>query len=96
LWELPVDGTEERRGTIESIFARAYTVTRDGIYYVPVPVAGGQASIWFHSFAYGNNAQVTSLSSMALGLTVSPDRNSILIVTASRTGSNVMVVDNFK
>ncbi len=96
LWELPASGTEERRVPIESIRSRAYTVTKDGIYYIPVPDTGGQASIRLYSFANKKDEEITPLGSMGFGLSVSPDRSSILVATTSRTGSNVMVVENFK
>jgi Tol biopolymer transport system component len=96
LWELPADGTEERLVATGSIFGRAYTVTEDGIYYISVPAAGGRASIEFHSFSTGNNQEVTTLDGVAFGISVSPDRSSKVIATPSRTGSNVMVVEDFK
>jgi hypothetical protein len=68
----------------------------DGIYYIPVPAAGKRASVRFHNFSTGTNKEITSLKSVGRGLTVSPDLGTILTAEDSRTGSNVIVVDNFK
>ncbi|HEY6991095.1 MAG TPA: winged helix-turn-helix domain-containing protein [Bryobacteraceae bacterium] len=96
LWELPVGGGNERR-VLESVGVRAFVVRDDGIYYIPVLSADGDASVWFYDFATGKSKKITSFTgNFAGGLTVSPDRETMLLTALGRTGSNVMVVDNFR
>lgn len=95
LWELPIGGTNERSVAVEPIYGRAFTVVDDGIYYVAAPAPGGKASIRFHNFSAATNREIAPLDTPGLGITVSPDRSSILTVLGARIGSNVMVVDDF-
>ncbi|HEY3458727.1 MAG TPA: hypothetical protein VGK64_29360 [Bryobacteraceae bacterium] len=62
-------------------------------------MAESDASIRFLDFATGKSREIAPIKESAGGfggLTVSPDRNTMLFAVATRTGSNVMVVDNFR
>lgn len=71
----------------------------DGIYYIPAGL--GKTSVRFHSFATDQDKEIAPVGdpnrglNPNRGLTVSPDRKAIL-VTISRAGTNIMVVDNFR
>jgi hypothetical protein len=68
----------------------------DGIYYIPAPGAKG-SSVRFRSFATGEDKEISSISQPTFqGLSVSPDRKTILFSAEVQTGSNIMVVDNFR
>lgn len=96
LWALPLGGGDERL-ILQSIGSRAFTVAEDGIYYISSPSADGSAAVRFHDFAKDKSHEITSFKeNFAGGLTVSPDRKTILFSVFARTGSNVMVVENFK
>jgi len=98
LWQLPTAGGEERL-VLLSVGGRSFTVREDGIYYLQRAVPAPDTSIRFLDFATGQSREIAPVEESARlfgGLTVSPDRNTILFATATRTGSNVMVVDNFK
>ena len=98
LWQLPFQSKEERL-ILESVGSRAFTVKESGIYYVPTPSAGDNASVRFLDFATRKSREITSIKDFVGGfggLTVSPDRETMLFAVAARTGSNVMVVENFK
>jgi Tol biopolymer transport system component len=96
LWALPLAGGDERL-VLKSIGYRAFAVRRDGIYYISSPTANGSASVRFYDFATGKSREITSFKeNFAGGLTVSPDRKTILFSVFARTGSNVMIVDNFR
>jgi hypothetical protein len=84
---------------LESVGSRAFTVKENGIYYVSTPSAGDNASVRFLDFATGKSHEVISINGFVGGfggLTVSPDRETMLFAVTARTGSNVMVVENFK
>jgi len=98
LWQLRLGGGEEQL-VLESVASRAFAVMEDGIYYVPTPTTDGTTSVRFHNFATDNNLEIASIKDFAGGfggLTVSPDRKTFLFTVRARTGSNVMVVENFK
>jgi len=96
LWAIPLAGGNERR-VLESVASRAFVVRNDGIYYVSAPSADGGAALGFYDFATGESRKITSFKeNFAGGLTVSPDRETMLLSVFGRTGSNVMVVENFR
>ena len=96
LWALPLAGGNEQR-VLESVASRAFVVRNDGIYYVSAPSADGGASLGFYDFATGKSKKITSFKeNFTGGLTVSPDGQTMLLSVFGRTGSNVMVVDNFR
>jgi Tol biopolymer transport system component len=95
LWVLPLGGGEEKQ-VLESVWYRAFVVMDDGIYYIPAPGAKG-SSVRFRSFATGEDKEISSISQPTFqGLSVSPDRKTILFSAEVQTGSNIMVVDNFR
>jgi hypothetical protein len=95
LWVLPLNGGEERR-VLESVAGRNFAVMSDGIYYMPSPAADGSTTVRFRSFAKSQDQEIARVTDVINGLAVSPDRKTILFSTYARTGSNVMVVNNFQ
>ncbi len=92
LWELPVRGGKERL-LLNADIGMEFAVTKDGIYYLPV----ASKSVRLHRFATGKEDAIALLNvDEAEGLTVSPDRKTILFSAALRHGGNVMIVDNFR
>jgi Tol biopolymer transport system component len=95
LWVIPLAGGNERR-VLAYVASRAFVVRNDGIYYVSSPEGDGGASLGFYDFATRKSRKITSFKeNFAGGLTVSPDRATMLLSVFGRTGSNVMIVDNF-
>jgi Tol biopolymer transport system component len=95
LWVLPLGGGAEKQ-VLESVRYRAFVVVDDGIYYIPAPAANGSC-VRFHSFVTGQDQKISSISQPTFqGLSVSPDRKTILFSAEIRSGSNIMVVDNFR
>ena len=95
LWVLPVGGGEEKQ-VLKSVFWRDFAPVDDGIYYMPETAADGSTSVRFHGFATGQDTEIAAIKNPYSGLTVSPDRKTILFSVGVRTGSNIMVVDNFR
>ena len=46
LWKMPVSGGEDNQ-VLPSVFARAFSLVNDGIYFIPAPAAGRKSSIQF-------------------------------------------------
>jgi Tol biopolymer transport system component/DNA-binding winged helix-turn-helix (wHTH) protein len=97
LWVLPTTGGDERR-VLKSVSNKAFAVMADGIYYIPVPRGDGSASVRFHPFATGEETEIAPIDESMSGdtLTVSPDRKKLLLGGSERSGSNIMIVDNFR
>lgn len=97
LWVLPLRGGKEKL-LLAADVGREFAVTEDGIYYLPVHLPNAVRSVRFHSFATGKEQEVALLNvdDAESGLTVSPDRKSILFTAGLRDGTNVMIVDNFR
>ncbi len=95
LWVLPLGGGDEKQ-VLESVWYRAFVVMDDGIFYIPAPGAKG-SSVRFRSFATGEDKEISPIGQPTFqGLSVSPDRKTILFAAEVQTGSNIMVVDNFR
>ena len=96
LWVVPLGGGEERR-VLESCHFRDFVVVADGIYYVPSSTDARDRSVRFHRFATGEDTEIVQVGAPVIdGLAVSPDRKTILVPVISRSGSNVMLVENFR
>ena len=95
LWMLPLGGGEEKK-VLESVVRRNFAVVDDGIYYMPDPAADGSTTVRFRSFRTAQDKEIARVRDVYEGLTVSPDRKTILFAAYARSGTNVMVVDNFR
>ena len=101
LWKVPVGGGEETQ-VLESVLAFLnFSVTPQGIYFIPAPDTdepGGSSLIRFFDFATGRATTIHSLPPGVrayFGLTVSPDSRSILY-TQDQSQSDLMLVENFR
>jgi eukaryotic-like serine/threonine-protein kinase len=96
LWVLPLRGGEEKQ-LLKSAWFANFAVVDDGIYYMPAPEPNSNSSVRFLSFATGRDKEIAPIiSAPHQGLAVSPDRKTILYATNVRSGSSIMVVDNFR
>ena len=101
LWKVPVGGGEEVPA-LESVHARNFSVTRQGIYFIQAPTRdepGGSFLIRFFDFATGRATTIHSLPpgvGVYPGLTVSPDGRSILYTQLDQSQSDLMLVENFR
>ena len=72
-------------------------MTEEGIYYFAPSKPDGSTSLRLHSIATGKDMEIASINQViANGMTVSPDRKTILFSTFVRSGGNLMIVDNFR
>ena len=96
LWSMPVTGGTETE-VLPSVVARAFAVFADGIYFVPRADPNGRFAVHFLRFAGGVATPVVPIGApVTLGLTVSPDRRSILFVQFDEGGSDLMLVEGFR
>jgi Tol biopolymer transport system component/DNA-binding winged helix-turn-helix (wHTH) protein len=100
LWRMPTAGGEEEfvTGHHQAGLWRYWRVTEQGIYFATATPAG--AMLEFYSFANKQIIEVARLSRGAErylpGLAVSPDGRSLLYCQMDRSGSDIMMVENFR
>jgi Tol biopolymer transport system component len=92
LWRVPVVGGEERQAIESAIVRSAFSITSDGIYFI----AGAESHLEFFSFRTQQHRTLTKVDHPRLGLTVSPDGGVILYTQSDQSGSDLMLVENFK
>ena len=101
LWKVPVGGGEETE-VLESVYNRNFSVTPQGIYFIPAPDTDEPDRsflIRFFDFATGRATTIHSLPPgvrASQGLTVSPDGRSILYTQVDQSQSDLMLVENFR
>ena len=101
IWQIPVAGGEERqvRELVEAGYWRYWAVQDNGIYFV-APVASARPAIKFFSFATHGVTQLGVLEREPLqgppGLTISPDGRWLLYAQVDQSGSDLMLVENFR
>jgi Tol biopolymer transport system component len=100
LWRIPTAGGKEEfvTGHHQAGLWRYWRVTELGIYFATATSAG--AMLEFYSFANKQVSEVSRLSRGAErylpGLAVSPDGRSLLYCQMDRSGSDIMMVENFR
>jgi len=96
LWKMPVNGGEESQ-VLPSVVQIAFSLVKEGIYFIARPGTDGKYSIQFLSFATGKVKTVAPISgSPSEGLSVSPDGRFLLFSQANEVNSDLMLVENFK
>ena len=101
LWKLPVDGGEESE-VLDSVAACLFEVVPEGIYFMQAP--DGDEPDWAYSirfldFASGRVELVFQLPSKVRasgGLSVSPDRTSILYSQIDDQSSDLVLIEGFR
>ena len=100
LWRMPVAGGKEEFVTDhhQAGLWRYWRVNEQGIYFATASAAG--SLLEFYNFATKQISEVTRLERSAEryvpGLAVSPDGRSLLYCRMDHSGSDVMMVENFR
>ena len=96
LWSVPAPGGEERQ-VLDSVRARAFTVTERGVYFISRLDADGRAILRFFDSSTGRNTLIANIGkATGLGLSLSPDGRTILYTQVDREGSDLMLVPDFR
>ena len=93
LWRVPVGGGEEEH-VLELVRGNGFTVTKRGLYFIKQEE--NRRTINLLSFATGETQWITDVESGFGGLNVSPDEKWILSNRRKETGSDLMLVENFR
>ena len=96
LWVLSLDSGTESEFAPSLSNHDTFAVTKRGVYFIH-PMADNKPVVSFKSFDSGMIEDVAPLNStVGMGLAVSPDEQSILYTQADHSGSDLILVDNFK
>jgi Tol biopolymer transport system component len=100
IWKQPLGGGEEFQvlAGLRSDTRGFWKVVKDGIYYL-LESSDGRWAIHFFSFASGRDSRIAAIEGRPTlyhgGLTVSPDGRWIIYSQATRSASDIMLVENF-
>ena len=98
LWKVPVGGGDEER-VLESLSNSwaSHAVGQEGIYFSPSRKEGESSVIQFYSFANGSIVDVFRTEDRIPGvMDVSPDGKYVLYTQDDMTGSDLMLVEDFR
>jgi len=95
LYAMAVGGGPERK-IIDRVAGRGFHVFSDGVYYLGV--ASSQLEVRFRSFAGGKESAIGPVKARVVNvyMSVSPDRKSILLSYSPESGSDLMLIENFR
>jgi hypothetical protein len=94
LWRMALPSGEAEK-IIDSVFGLNVDVTAEGVFFITTP---SQGSIQFLRFADRHVSTVARLgkSSLAFGMSVAPDRRSLLFSVFIDHPMDLMMVENFR
>ena len=76
---------------------RAFSLVKEGIYFIPGPPFYTKSSIQFLNFVTGKVKTVAPMSAPTYaGLSVSPDGRTLLFSQVDEVFSDLMLVENFR
>ena len=97
LWRIPVGGGEATKVLDGLNFYEDLAIVDGGLYFVPTTNKTNHSSIQFLSFATNKIRDIATFEKALLwGLTVSPDGKWIVFGQEQQSGSELMLVDNFR
>jgi eukaryotic-like serine/threonine-protein kinase len=95
LWTMPLPGGSEEQ-VADSVYERSFTVTENGVYYIPAPTSGPMV-IKFLDFATRKIRDAGRLEGPTFeGLSVSPDGKYLLYTQTDGAGADLLTIDNFR
>jgi Tol biopolymer transport system component len=96
VWKLPLESGEETK-VLDSVHPLAlWTLRQEGIYFFTAPDDKGSSELCFYEFASGKTRKNLKVERGLSGLAVSPDGRAILYSQLDDSGSDLMLVENFK
>ena len=97
LWRVPANGDKESKVVDSLHHPGGHVVVDQGIYYISHPDAEGVSHIQFKDLTTGSIRTIAPIRRPVWwGLSVSPDRRNILYAQFDESGSDLMLVENFR
>jgi Tol biopolymer transport system component len=96
IWSMPLDGGQESQ-IVKSVFRYNFAVAAREIYFTPPPSLDGTSSIQRLNLATRELTRIVNITKpIDLGLAVSPDGRELVWAQLDYTGSDLILVDNFR
>lgn len=97
IWKMPAKGGEETK-ILDSVNPNGdWAMGKKGIYFVTLPDKLGHTNLSIFEFASGKIRKILTFQRPDAGIgAVSPDERTILYVQSDETGSDLMIVENFR
>jgi dipeptidyl aminopeptidase/acylaminoacyl peptidase len=101
VWRIPVGGGEPSK-ILERVWARNYAVTRGGIYFIEQPGGLGPGAAFAFRFLDSKSGMIRTLITLPPNVipghsfAVSSDEQTILYTRVKMTGSDLMLIENFR
>jgi Tol biopolymer transport system component/predicted Ser/Thr protein kinase len=96
LFAKPLAGGPERQ-VLDSVVWRAFFPVENGIYHIARADKDGAYPLQLFDFATGESRLLTRIEAQPyLGLTVSPDRKTVLFTVAKPINYDLMLIENFR
>jgi Tol biopolymer transport system component len=96
VWRILVEGGEEIK-VLDSVHPMAlWTIRPEGIYFFTAPDDKGFSDLCFYEFASGKTRKILKMERGPGRPTVSPDGRTILYPQDDESGSDLMLVKNFR
>lgn len=96
LFMRPVVGGPERV-VLDYVFRRSFQPVDDGVYFIGKAGEDGSHPVEFHDSATGSRRIVCQIDgALNIGLSVSPDRKTILFSKSVTSGADLMMIENFR
>lgn len=92
----PLDGSPERK-ILDYVSMNDFEVFEDGIYYIARRREEKQFSLKFYDFSTGASRLLTQFEGpRQAGLSLSPDRKTALFTKSATSGTDLMLIENFR
>ena len=97
VWRMPLEGGEETK-VIDSIRpVGGYRVREQGIYFFTPPDERGRSDVCLYEFAAGKTRKILTIEGTpSFHIEASPDGRTILYTHLDQSGSDLMLVENFR
>jgi hypothetical protein len=96
LFARPVSGGPERQ-VLEWVSDRAFVPAEDGIYYIGRRDDDRKYPLEFFQFSSNSSRLLAKIDGfLTNGLSVSPDRQTVLFSKSVSDGANLMTIENFQ
>ncbi len=97
LWRRSLHDGEQSQLVGALLYPSSVAVVEDGVYFTPPPLPGAPVTVAFYRLATGQIETVFEHENLPFrGLSVSPDRRSILYSELDGFESDIMLVDDFR
>ena len=96
LFAIPLGGGPERQ-ILDYVSWQSFVVVEDGVYYIGRRGNDQQYPLQFFQFSAGTSRLLTKIDgTLNIRLTVSPDRKTFLLPKSVTSGSDLMLIENFR